>query len=206
MPGAASTTRRQLIRRAAVYAGLGTAGPSLDSLLSAAPAPAQGQGETDTQALLTLLAVEQLTIVVYERAHRSGRLSPRTQRLASKLLGHETAHARTLELELRRRGQSPPPKPAGTGEADRALARLHVSRSLTTLHGEPDWIGLMLDVEAAAEAAYYDAMSKLGDPGLLRIAAEVLASEAQHATLLSQVLYPGKPSKAVPDAFVEGKR
>lgn len=197
----ATATRRQLIGRAGALAGLGAVGGTVTALLGAAPA----QAETDAETLRTLAGVELLGVVVYERAIQSRHLSAETERLASKLLGHERAHARALGLALRARGYAPPASPAGPSQAGRALSGLHVSGSLTSVHSEHDWLELLLGFEAATEAAFYEAASKLEDPALLRIAAETMASEAQHAALLSQALNHGDAVKAVPDAFVEGK-
>lgn len=202
----ASTTRRELIGRVGALAGLGAAGGTVAALLGPAPAPAQAQAESDADALRALSAVELLGVFMYERAIQSRVLSAGTEHLTRKLLGHEQAHARALELELGAHGLLPPANPAGPSEADRALSRLHVSGSLTGVPTEHNWLELLLGYEAAAGAAYYEAASKLSDPALLRIAAESMACEAQHATLLSQALNRGDVTKAVPDAFVEGKR
>jgi len=62
------------------------------------------------------------------------------------------------------------------------------------------------EVEAVAVSAYGRLISALINPMLVRSAAEMLASDPQHATVLSGLLYPGDISRAVPDAFVTGRR
>ena len=45
---------------------------------------------------------------------------------------------------------------------------------------------LLIRVEEVAEGAYYHAISKLTDPRLLLRSAQIMASEAQHRTILSE--------------------
>lgn len=200
-PGAA--TRRELVGRAVAIGGLAAA-PSVRALLSAAPVAAATGVETDPGLLYELLGVELLVEFVYRRAVHSGLLSARSEHVAAKLLGHERAHAAALSRELERRGGGRPTAPASTTVADQALADHHVAQSLDGLASEHDWIGLLLEVEAVVQGAYYDALSELNDVRLLRIGAEILASEAQHATVLSRLLDADDVSKAVPSAFVQG--
>ena len=55
------------------------------------------------------------------------------------------------------------------------------------------------------EGAYYQAMSKLVDPRLQQLGAQILASEAQHYALLGELRRHKDFSRAVPYAFVEGR-
>src|SRR5205814_6454552 len=125
---------------------------------------------------------------------------------ARTMLGHERAHTRVLSLELRRFAIAPPPAPATATDVDAALAERHVSRRITKLRSEKDALRLLHDVETVAEAAYFKGIAKLRDPRLQLLSAEIMASEAQHEAVLSQLLNPTKIAKALPDAFIEGKR
>lgn len=203
MDSPARTTRRQLVARALAVGGLGTAGPTVASLLGAAQSHAAATPRTDADLLYELLAVELLVAVVYTKVIQTGVLSARADRLADELLVHEQAHARVLTLALRNRGGIPPTSPESTSAIDDLLAATHVSGSLAKLKDERDCIHLLLDMETVAEGAYYKAMSMLRNPHLLRTGAEIMASEAQHYTVLSRVLHPGDVGRAVPYAFVE---
>ena len=63
---------------------------------------------------------------------------------------------------------------------------------------------MLLGAEKQAEAAYFGALSKLRDPGLVRLAAEIMASEAQHWTLLRVLQTPRELAGSVPGPFVTG--
>jgi hypothetical protein len=203
MDSSVRTTRRQLVARALGVGGLRAAGPTVAALLSAAPSPAATPPKTDADLLYELLAVELLVTVVYTKVIQSGVLSARGYRLASELLVYEQAHVRVLTLELRNRGGAAPASPESTSAIDELLAATHVSGSLAKLKDEHDGIRLLLGVETMAEGAYYKAMSMLRNSLLLRTAAEIMGSEAQHYTVLSEVLHPGDIARAVPYAFVE---
>ncbi len=199
------TTRRQLASRAIAVAGLGATGPTAASLLSTAQSEAADAPQSDAGLLGELLAVELLLSAVYEQVIRSALLSARGERVALKVLAQERTHAETLAIELRRLGGTAPATPAGASAIDKALADRHVSESLATLRTEHDCVSLLLDLESLAEGAYFKAISKLHDLRLLRVGAEIMANEAQHATLISEARRPGDISQSVPDAFVEGK-
>lgn len=204
MDNRATTTRRQVLSRSLSLGGLGAAGSTIGSLLSSEQSHAAPEAATDADLLGDVLAIELLAGAVYERVSQSGLLSARGQRLAGQLLLHERAHARVLALELGKLGGAVPASPAGADAIDKALADHHVSRSVAKLGSERDCVALLMDVEAMAEGAHYVAMSKLGAPRLLRLSAEIMANEAQHTTLLSDLIHPGDVGMAVPYAFVEG--
>jgi hypothetical protein len=88
--------------------------------------------------------------------------------------------------------------------ADGQLAERGVSGRLAGLDSERASLRLLLDAEGMAERVYYRSLLRLGAPGPIQLAAEILASEAQHATILSELLKPGNVDMAVPDAFVQG--
>jgi ferritin-like protein len=160
--------------------------------------------ESDAQLLADLLAVEMLAVAVYQHVLATTLLSPRAQTVARKVLGQERAHAAAMGAELARLGQTPPVPPSDERQIAQQLSQRHVSRSLTDLHNEHDALDLLLDVEGVAEGAYYAAMSKLHRTPLIQLAAEILASEAQHEAVLGELRRGKDFSRAAPYAFVEG--
>jgi hypothetical protein len=88
---------------------------------------------------------------------------------------------------------------------DKALTSLKVSGSLKKLHSEHDCVHLLLGAEMAAEAAYFKAILQLQDVRLAHLAAQLLGSEAQHQTAVSEARRPGNTAQAAPSAFVQGK-
>jgi hypothetical protein len=153
-----------------------------------------------------VLAVEFLAIGVYKGVIGSGLLAPRTEHEARRALSQERAHVRALAAALGELGGTIPPRPSGPGAIDQTLAAHKVTGRLTSLRTEHDCVSLLLDLEAVAEGAYFKVMSKLQDPGLLHLAAQIMANEAQHATAVSEARRPGNIAQAVPYAYVEGNR
>lgn len=168
------------------------------------PVAALAAARTDAEATRGLVRVELLLTFVYQRVLASGLLSASAEAVARELLGHEQAHEEILARELSRLGGTAPQSPATVAAADRALAARHVGRKLAGLRTGRGCLRLLVAVEGAAEGAYYNAMSKLRDPALLETGAEIMACEAQHATVLSELLHPGDVARAVPDAMVRG--
>jgi hypothetical protein len=195
-------TRRELI-----LGGLGLAagGGFGSAVLPAAAAAAAKPVPSDGQLIQGLLGVEQLVAFIYERALRSGELRPRTARLTRQLLAHERAHARALSAQL------PalevflvPVAPRTDDEAERALRQHHTVLRVDRHRSNGQWTKLMLDLEDVLERNYHMAISELREPVLLRLCAEILASEAQHSALLGEQLDPHRAAKALPDMFING--
>jgi len=196
-------TRRRLLARwlsGAVAAGVGTALGTIAGASSALGQPAS----TDAEMASELLSVELLSIAVYERVLASNLLSERSARLTRRLLSHERAHAAALLPELHQLGADAPAAPVGPQEVDQALAAHHVDHRVEDLHSGRDGVDLLLDVEGLAEGAYYTAMSRLQLPHLQLLAAELLASEAQHEAMLGLLRAPKNFDRAAPYPFVEG--
>lgn len=196
-------TRRQAFSRAAQGGGLGAAG----SLLLAAQSDAAAAPETDGQILYATLAVELLVIVVYERVIAAGKLSVDNALLVHRILSYERVHANVLARELGVLGVAMPPSLTGVSASslDAILVAKQVSESVSNLGTEGDGLRLLVKVEEVAEGAYYHAISKLADPRLVLRSAQIMASEAQHRTLLSETLDPGDLNMAAPVAFVQGR-
>lgn len=192
------STRRELVSR-------GIATVAAASVLSASlDPPALASADTDAQVLAATLTVEQIVLVAYHQALASGSLEPATARLIGRLVAQEHQHISTLSRDLIRLGGRPPSVPADLASVQKALSAHHVPASLTDLPTQRDCLSLLIDVETLVEGAYYAAISKLHDPGLLASSAAIMASEAQHWTLLSAAKSHGDVSQSVPYAFVQG--
>ncbi len=200
-------TRRQVVSRALTAGVLGAGGSTAGSLIMPLRAGAIAGVETDAQLIYATLAVELLVIAVYERAIASGKLSVGNQILANQLLSFEREHARVLDRELTALGSGAPPSLAGAGASslDAILAAKQVPESVAKIGSDADAMRLLIKVEEVAEGAYYKAISKLADPQLALRSAQIMASEAEHRTVLSEALDPGAIDQAVPVAFVQGR-
>jgi hypothetical protein len=120
------------------------------------------------------------------------------------MLAQEHEHVRVVRAALRRLGTPPPPAPSSLSYAQNQLTARNGWGSFTNLHTEKDCLGLLTGAEAVAQGAYYQALGTLSHPALLRTAAGILASEAQHETIIEGLLHPGDVKRSVPWAFVEG--
>jgi hypothetical protein len=192
-------TRREWIGGSALAcAGLASAPVAA---ASAATAP---ENKSDPQLLSELYGTEQLLIDVYGRVIASGLLSSRVRSAAQRVLGQEGVHRQELERQLRALGAGTPPRLAGPDAIDKALRAAKVSGSVEDLHSEHDGVRLLLEVEMAAQHAYFMAISQLHTGALAQFAAQILASEAQHQTVISEARRPGNSAQAAPYSFIGG--
>lgn len=202
-------TRRELISRSILAGGLALA-TSLHAAEDAAArveAAVRAEDAAGADALRALFEVERLAEVAYRQVLRSGVLAAGARRAARALLAHEQAHVGVLGAWLRAAGgRRPAPSAMDAPAAANVLAAHHVSGSLQNLRSEHEALRLLIAVEAAAERAYSRAVSRLRDPVRLGVSLEMMACDAQHATVLSELLYPGDVSRAVPGAFVPETR
>jgi hypothetical protein len=166
---------------------------------------AQGLPPDEPRLLTVLLETELLSIAAVERVLASPHLHRRARALTVRLRAAERVHASALERALRGFGvPARPPLPASDAAVDGALAARHVHQRVSALHKEHDCLDLLLSLEAMAEGMYYAAMPKLSSPALQRLAAGLLASEAQHEAALGLLRNPKDFDRAAPYAFVEG--
>ncbi len=195
----ARATRRELVSRAvAAAAGSALLAPE------AAAAAAAGAAESDAEILTAALGVEQLVAIAYRRALSSGVLAPAVARQVSVQRRHELEHIDALERALRAMGSPVPAAPASLAAAEKGLAAHHVKAGLGNLSTQHDCLVLLVDVESAAEAAYFSALAKLSDIRLLEMAAEIMGCEAQHWSVLSAISHRDQVYRYVPYPFVEG--
>src|SRR5438552_13800779 len=122
----ARPTRRELVvgAAAAVGAGIG-AGVVAGPTVADTPAP------SDAELLGDALVVERLMVLAYRRVLDSGALSPGVRRAIAPHLSHEIAHLAAVAARLRQLGAPAPTGPLDQKSAKAAMARHHVSDSLT---------------------------------------------------------------------------
>jgi hypothetical protein len=194
------TTRRELVSVALAAGVVSAIDPPRARAAAAAPL------ETDAELLRHLLGAELLAVAVYEGVLATGLLSPRPEHVSRRALSQERAHVGLLTTSLLKLGGSPPPSPTDQAVVDKELAARHITGRLANIRTEHDCGSLLLDLESVVMADYFKAMSKLQDPGLQRLAAQIMANEAQHAAAVSEARRPGNIFQAVPYAFAEGRR
>jgi hypothetical protein len=193
------TTRRRILRRGAAALAVSTAPP----LIAATSAIARA--ETDADALRATLAIEQVVVFSYQHVLRTVSLAAGTARLVSRFAAHERAHAATVTAALRMLGGTSPAAPADVKAADRVFEAREFPQRLGDVRSEKGAVDFLFGLEGLAEGAYFVAISKLHDARLLRMAAEIMGNEGQHAALLGLLKHPGDATKAVPNALVEGQ-
>jgi ferritin-like protein len=201
-PASAGATRRGLLAGALLAGALRLSEPAR-ALAESPPHP-----PSDQDLLTGLLHTEALVAAVYTRVLDSGRLSPPVHRLARRVLAQEHVHAAALRTELKLLGGVPRAPQMAPVRVDAELARHRVTVALTDVSSEKAALRLLTQTESVAEGAYFAALSKLTEPRLLTLAAEILASEAQHFTLVAQFLHPHDAgyNQVVPDPFVQGRK
>jgi hypothetical protein len=150
------------------------------------------------------MRVELLLLYVYDHVLTSPALPPFAHPTVTVLRAHEQAHVDALGAQLTARHAGAPSPPPSIAVANRYLARRNVGGRLGHLRGAKDALFLLLSLERVAIGAYFVALREMGDPGLIVLAAQIMASDAQHEAMLSELLNPGMIPAAVPDGLVQG--
>jgi hypothetical protein len=206
MDRATTATRRQLVSGLLALGGTAVGGTAVvGAAAGAARAEAVAAPQSDADLVEEMLAAELLAIAVYESVLGSGVLSPQPEHTARRALAQERAHVRALRPVLEKLGGTMPTSPTGSSAVDRALADRRITGRVEKLRTEHDCVSLLLDLESDVQSVYFKAMSKIENPGVMRLAAQIMANEAQHATAISEARRPGDIGQAVPYAFVEGR-
>jgi hypothetical protein len=135
-----------------------------------------------------LPAATRLELQAYERVLRLGRLTPTVRATIETFHAHEQAHA----AALRKLGAAANPPP------------VHRDLLTATVTTEADCLRLLIAVENVSLGACYDALERLTNHLAVRLTAEMMAADAQHRALLSQLLHPRDLKKVLPDAGVIG--
>ncbi len=168
------------------------------------PAAADMPPLTDAQALSNALAIERLIVLAYRRVLASGKLEADIERAVAPYLGHEVEHVNAVAARLEAMGVSAPTSPLPVSAGSALLSKHNIPISLTDLHSQNDCLRLLVDLESLAEGVYFTALKTLSTAGLQRLAAQIMACEAQHWTAVSGLRNPGQYVKAVPWPFVTG--
>lgn len=155
-----------------------------------ARALAIGGTHGDRSAVRAMIRAEQVLVATYEQLLTAGAFTHAAERVAHEFLGHERAHLAALRSELGR--ASAPRSPRGLG----SVAALDAHQA----------VRLLVGVERAALSVYYAELARIRAPSLAKTAALIMANEAQHASVLIELLSPGDVGRAVPAAFVDGTR
>jgi ferritin-like protein len=161
-------------------------------------------GAADVARLQRLMSIELLLLYVYDHVVGSSILPPSARRTMAELQAHERAHVAALSARLRARGARQPPPPPSISTANRYLARRNVRGRLGQLQGADDALHLLLALERVTVGAYFVALREMRDPGLIVLAAQIMASDAQHEAIVGEQLYPGDVPSAVPYGLVQG--
>ena len=182
-PASRRASRRELL-------GGVLAAAATSALVPASAAAAGPAAAGDDKQLVTLLGAERILRRTYRQVLASGVLGVVIAAEVNGFLGQEQQHINALERELRLRGNPVPPE-AGLEPG-------------VQVESQADVLQELVKAEEEAERAYLSALSKLVDPALVRLATEILGSEAQHAALLRILQSPGDLNVAAPVAFVVG--
>jgi hypothetical protein len=203
MPRAA--TRRELLQRGIAAGGLTLVGRAVLTPAAAPAAVAPAPAASDADIVTRLLRLERLLLFIYENVLASSMISSPTRQALAPLQSQEEAHIAALTVALRRLGGIPPAGPANIAAANKDLSGRRVKGRLGQLRGQRDALRLLAAIEHVVVGAYYVSMLELADPGVLRLSAEIMGSEAQHGTVITLLLHPGVPTAAAPYALVQGR-
>lgn len=154
-----------------------------------------------------LLAAEHLAVEVYGRAAASPDLSSRARRLVRRLRAQERVHAAALArlVPAAAHPSAPPPRGRSTPEVEAALAKRGIVVRFGDLNSERAWFTLLENLEGALEGAYYKSLRHLESASVATLVARIMASEAQHSTLLLRLRNPQDIALDVAVGLVKGR-
>jgi ferritin-like protein len=197
-----SHTRRELLVAGTGAAAMTLAGSAVaGSAAAGAASPAAALG---ADRLRRLLSAELLIVYCYEHVLDSQILDPHERQALAPLKTQEEAHVHALRARLAALGAPAPPSPASVTQADHDLSNRMVRGRLGQLKGSSDALRLLLAVERVVVGAYFVALTKLADPSLVTLSAQIMANDAQHEAIIGELLYAGNAQKAVPYGLVQG--
>jgi hypothetical protein len=135
----------------------------------------------------------------------SGKVTPAVVRTLGGILDHELEHVSAIASHLSAMGEPAPTGPLDLATAEALLAKHHVTGSLKHL---PDRQGeclvMLVDLESVVEGAYFNGLRDLHQASLITLSAQIMSCEAQHWTVLMEIVNPATIVKAVPWPFVLG--
>jgi hypothetical protein len=196
-------TRREVVVAGGVAAA-GAAAAGLVGQADAALADAAARAH-DLRVLEVLLRTEHTLQYAYGRVLGHWSFNSSTRRVLDLAQRHEADHAAVLERHIAAlsSGLSPAAqakaRPKGSDSPPDAVVSLFHDAQTPR-----DAVRGLSKVEALAEASYFNAVGELQSAELSLIASQILASEAQHWSLLLNVLTDGAMPQMVPLPFVRG--
>lgn len=201
----ADPTRRQLLLGGVgAAAGLSAVAPAL----AQADASDHGQGQSnaspklqDGQILQKLLYNERLLMFGYEHALGTGFLHHDARELCLLQLAHEEEHLAALKTHL---SALKLPRSSLQHSDQGPIPPADVAELLTIVKDERTALQVVVQIENVGQSGYFVAAGTFQDRKLIRLAAEVLACEAQHWTMLVDLLHRGDATQAVPHPTVRG--
>jgi hypothetical protein len=158
----------------------------------------------DAAVLRELLGVERAIVAAHR--HIAAHAALRAPVLGA--LAHVAAHER-VHVTVLARAAGAPASAASALRLDRAqrfLVNRGLDRSIARARSQHDALRVAIELEGIAEHAYYEAIKRLSSPAAIRLAAEIMAVEAQHETLLRRLQRHVSVAASVPAAFVSGRR
>lgn len=195
-------TRRELAAGMVAAIG-GAAGLAVTGSAPAAAAVLPPQ--TEPEVLANVLMIERLMLLGYRRVLGSGRLTPGVAKTVGGMLAHEVQHLAAIASRAAAVGLAAPTSPLDLETAEKLMAKYYVTGSLRALpKSEGGCLVLLVDLESVAEGAYFNGLRDVHKPDLIGLSAEIMSCEAQHWTVLMELLNPGEIVKAVPWPFVLG--
>jgi len=199
-------TRREIVAGSFAVAGGALFGEAVfGGVVAADPAAADnGPPPTDAQALSKALEIERLMVLAYRRVLASGTLQADIERAIAPYLTHEVQHVAAVAEALTKMGAAADTSSLSLDAAGDLLSKHNIPVGLTDLHSQNDAMRLLVDLESLAEGVYFTALKTLSTQPLQRLAAQIMACEAQHWTAVSGLRNPGEYVKAVPWPFVTG--
>jgi hypothetical protein len=157
----------------------------------------------ERRLLLDLMNGEVLALQLYALAATAGPVSAAGQELARRLGSQERAHADALA----RLAEQPAPvePPLSPATVAKSLAGHGITVTFSALHSERQWFTLLEEMERVLEGAYFQALGRLTSPPHATLAARIMASEAQHSTLLFSFRNPQDIQLDVAEGQIKGR-
>ena len=162
------------------------------------PAEDQADRQHDIRLLQSLLHGERVLEYAYRRALEVWHFKPATADLLRLMRSHERQHARWLEAEIAALGGS-----ASTGAGGGPFPPPDVAALFQNVNGART-ITALISVEALIQADYFHSVGEVKSPELARSVAQILASEAQHSMMLTDVLDHGDLPDILSQAYIRG--
>jgi hypothetical protein len=156
----------------------------------------------DAGWLRRLVGFEQLMEATYDQALSSGALTGASESVARTLRDQERAHAQRLIELTGRRGL--PAFPRTRRQVQSLLRAANVAGSLDAMSSERSWMTLLEDGELMLQGACWQTVEMIRDGDAALLVCEILASEAQHLSLLFLARHPADVDLAVSAALIEG--